>query len=248
MNEAFKPLKKSELLSGQIVGEIERAIRERKYKSGEKLPTENEFCELFSVSRTAVREALGNLSARGLVSVRKGSGVYVNEINANFALDSLNFYFETATDSSLILQTIKARQLFEPGIAAQAALHRSVDLLHSLESNLHELESCPQSDIDKEMEIDEHFHSLIAKASGNSVVEILTRPLYNLMPSYKNKIFAKNEEIMNLQGEKEKLVRHHTGIFEAIKDQDSREAYYMMKEHLRLTEINYRKMTDPEFS
>ena len=244
MNKTFNPVKKSELLSGQIVGEIERAIGERKYKSGEKLPTENEFCELFSVSRTAVREALGNLSARGLVTIRKGSGVYVNEINANYALDSLNFYFETSTDSSLILQTIKTRQLFEPGIAAQAAMHRTVEVLDLIETNLQELAECSHSDIDNETEIDERFHSLIAKASGNSVVDILTRPLYNLMPSYKNKIFAKNTEIMNLEGEKEKLMRYHTGIFQAIRDQDSREAYYMMKEHLRHAEENYLKMTN----
>lgn len=245
MSESFKPLKKSELLSGQIVGEIERAIGERKYKVGEKLPTENEFCELFSVSRTAVREALGNLSARGLVTIRKGSGVYVNEINANYALDSLNFYFETSTDSSLILQAIRARQLFEPEIAAQAAMQRSIEVLELIEANLHELETCPHSDIDTETNIDERFHSLIARASGNSVVDILTRPLYNLMPSYKYKIFAKNDKIMNVQGEKEKLLRYHSGIFQAIKDQDSKEAYYMMKEHLRFAEKNYLKMTNP---
>lgn len=244
MNEAFKPLKKSELLSGQIVGEIERAIGERKYKSGEKLPTENEFCELFSVSRTAVREALGNLSARGLITIRKGSGVYVNEINANYALDSLNFYFESSEDSSLILQTIRARQLFEPGIAAQAALYRTDSILGLLEANLIELDACPPSDIDRETDIDARFHSLIAKASGNSVVDILTRPLYNLMPKYKNEIFAKNNQIINLDGEKERLMRYHTGIYEAIRDQDSREAYYMMKEHIVHAEKNYLKTTN----
>jgi GntR family transcriptional repressor for pyruvate dehydrogenase complex len=245
MKKALKALKKPELLSQQIVGEIEQSIRERKFKSGEKLPTENEFCELFSVSRTAVREALGNLSARGLVTIRKGSGVYVNEINANHALDSLNFYFATSEDSSLILQAIKARQLFEPGIAAQAAMHRTIGVLDLLELNLQELETCSHADIDNETDIDERFHTLIAKASGNSVVDILTRSLYNLTPSYKNKVFAKTDEIVRLQGEKEKLLRYHTGIFHAIRDQDSREAYYMMKEHLIHAEKNYYKMNNP---
>lgn len=244
MRGTFQALGKSTLLSQQIVDEIERAIRKRKFKSGEQLPTENEFCELFSVSRTAVREALRNLSARGLVTIRKGSGVYVNEINADHALDSLNLYFESSEDDSLILQTIKARQLFEPGIASQAAMRRTKSELKLLEKNLNELECCSSSDIAIEIDIDERFHSLIAKASGNSVVDLLTRPLYNLIPSYKNQIFAKNE-IMNFQGEKEKLLNYHTRIFQAIRDKDSREAYYMMKEHLIHTEKNYLKIANP---
>ena len=244
MKETFQISGNSTLISQQIVDEIERSIRGRKFKSGEKLPTENEFCKLFSVSRTVVREALRSLSARELVTIRKGSGVYVNKVNADHALNSLNLYFESSEDDSIILQTIKARQLFEPEIASQAAMRRVKSDLKLLEANLLELESCSPSDIDVEMDIDERFHSLIAKASGNSVVDLLTRPLYNLIPNYKNQIFAKNE-IINLPGEKEKLLNFHTRIFQAIQNKDSREAYYMMREHLIHTEKNYLKISNP---
>ena len=69
------------MLSYRIAANIEQAVRVKKFKIGEKLPTENEFCELFSMSRTTIRKALKNLSARGLVTIRKGSRVYVNELS-----------------------------------------------------------------------------------------------------------------------------------------------------------------------
>ena len=54
-------------LSQRIERTIETAIREKKILVGDKLPTEREMCESFGVSRTALREALRRMSARGLI-------------------------------------------------------------------------------------------------------------------------------------------------------------------------------------
>ena len=51
-------------ISLRIEHEIEKSIRDRSYDVGQKLPTENEYCIAFSVSRTAVREALKSLKAK----------------------------------------------------------------------------------------------------------------------------------------------------------------------------------------
>jgi GntR family transcriptional repressor for pyruvate dehydrogenase complex len=45
---------------------------------GEKLPTEPQLQQEFSVSRTVIREAVNQLKARGILASRQGSGVYVN--------------------------------------------------------------------------------------------------------------------------------------------------------------------------
>jgi len=44
------------------------------YEIGEKLPTEVELCRRFGVSRSVVRQALGEMEAVGLVKRRQGSG------------------------------------------------------------------------------------------------------------------------------------------------------------------------------
>ena len=71
MEDIFQKIGNSYTLSQRIVQQIENLIREKKLLAGQKLPTEKELCENFSVSRTAIREALQVLSAKGLI---KGNG------------------------------------------------------------------------------------------------------------------------------------------------------------------------------
>ena len=240
MKELFSKVGDQRSLSFKVEQKIEEAIRGKKIKVGEKLPTESEFCELFSVSRTVVREAMKKLSARGLVTIIKGSGVYVSELDAQKALNPLNLFFEMSESEDIVLDTIRTRQIIEPEIASYAAKNRTSAQLSKLEKNLEGIIKCVVTNIKKEMEIDIKFHSLIAEAAGNQVINILLSPIFNLIPKYKKSIFAKSAQI-NLQGEKNKLIKYHSDIFNAIKDKDSKSAHKAMLDHLKNTERNFIK-------
>lgn len=56
-------------------------VTEGKYEVGQSLPTEEELCRQFGVSRSTVRQALSALQSAGLVQRRQGSGTKV--INAH---------------------------------------------------------------------------------------------------------------------------------------------------------------------
>ena len=206
--------------------------------AGQKLPTEGEFCKLFSVSRTAVREAFRSLSARGLVVIRQGSGAFVNEISSDWAIDSINLYLELSDDGNMIFDIIRARQLFEPEIAGQAALHRTEAELEELEKNLSALRHCTTGDLDAETEIDSQFHILISRASRNPVVSLLMRPIFDSMPRFKQAIFAKNQ-VGDMAAEKDRLVQFHQDILDAIRKGDPGEASYNMRAHIRRSEKNF---------
>ena len=47
------------------------------FREGDPLPSENELCTLFGVSRPVVREALQRLRKQGVVTSRRGSGSFV---------------------------------------------------------------------------------------------------------------------------------------------------------------------------
>lgn len=64
-----------------IYEEIKRGILDGKYPPGDKLPSENDFCELFGTSRGTVRRALDMLADEGLVTSLHGKGVYVLDSN-----------------------------------------------------------------------------------------------------------------------------------------------------------------------
>lgn len=49
------------------------------FKAGEKLISENQLCEKFSISRQTARQAIAILEKEGLVLKKQGSGTYVNQ-------------------------------------------------------------------------------------------------------------------------------------------------------------------------
>ena len=49
-----------------------------RYWPGSALPPERELAEQFQVSRPSLREAIGNLQARGLVERKQGGGTFVS--------------------------------------------------------------------------------------------------------------------------------------------------------------------------
>ncbi|MDN5201883.1 FadR/GntR family transcriptional regulator [Fulvivirgaceae bacterium BMA10] len=228
----------SKPLSLLIEQKIEHSIRNKEYSAGQKLPTENEYCKKFSASRTAVREALKSLHSRGLVTIKKGSGIYVTELSTKSAMDLLNFYFEMSEDMDLVLNTIKARQLFEPEIAGMAAMNRTSENLNDLETNLKKLTACPLEDVTMETALDLEFHTLVTTSAANPVVKILMEPIFNLIPRHNRMVYGKDGPI-SPEERKEATMRFHTRIYEAILEKDSREAYYQMKESLLKTERNH---------
>ncbi|MFR2646808.1 MAG: winged helix-turn-helix domain-containing protein [Blautia coccoides] len=76
----FTPLTTNKLYI-QIYEQIKDAVLRGKYKVGEKLPSEKEFCQMFNVSRVPVREALCALELNGLVESVRGAGVYKNKFS-----------------------------------------------------------------------------------------------------------------------------------------------------------------------
>jgi len=85
-------------LSQRMTQELGCAIVRGDYSSTDGLPTEAELCERFGVSRTAVREAVKMLSAKGLISSRPRQGIRIlpeEEWNI-FDSDILNAYCDRA--------------------------------------------------------------------------------------------------------------------------------------------------------
>ncbi len=61
----------------RVADQLERAIADGTFKSGAKLPAENDIAARFGVNRHTVRRAIATLAERGLVRAERGSGTYV---------------------------------------------------------------------------------------------------------------------------------------------------------------------------
>lgn len=235
MNDVFQNIGSKITLSQKIERRIEAAIRDKKLAVGSKLPTEHELCASFGVSRTALREALRRLNARGLISIIKGSGMYVTELQIDDAIQTLNLYYDLQFDRNLIEQIIEVRKIFEPEIAKLAAKRRNNDDIRELEKNLKDFKLCNPDNTQLEADIDNKFHLLIAKAAHNPIIQISMEPIYTLLPRMRNLIYA------NVDGEEEITYGYHSRIFEAIKTQNEQDAHQTMVDHLyRTTDVYYK--------
>src|SRR5690625_3851973 len=63
----------------QISDDLRSKIDSGYYKIGEKLPTENELMEIYSVSRVTARRAMDTLAQEDLIIKRPGRGSFVIE-------------------------------------------------------------------------------------------------------------------------------------------------------------------------
>ena len=63
----------------QLKEYIKKKIESGEFKPGDRIPTEQELCEMFDISRTPVRQALTELAYEGILYRRPGRGTFVSD-------------------------------------------------------------------------------------------------------------------------------------------------------------------------
>src|SRR5260370_42243404 len=121
----------SQRIYEQIALQIEKRILEGELKLGEHLPPERELAEQFGVSRTAVREAGKALAEKGLVQGRPGRGTFVTNGTSQAMRRSLGRMLKIAQPEGA-RHLVEVREIFEPEIAALAALRASDDQIGAM--------------------------------------------------------------------------------------------------------------------
>ncbi|KAA5805048.1 FadR family transcriptional regulator [Alkalicaulis satelles] len=165
MAPAERPLTR---IHGTIAHDLGVAIVSGRYKPGETLPTEIEFSEQLKVSRSAYREAVRTLAAKGLVESRPKTGTRIAEQYRWNLLDPdvLAWFFEAEPLPKLVEGLFELRLIVEPAAAALAAERRDSRHLTRMREALmrmerHTVTTAAGRDADRE------FHAIILEATGN---------------------------------------------------------------------------------
>ena len=223
----FKAVGKTDLLSSSVESAIEGAIRSGDLAADEKLPSEKEMCSQFGVSRTVMREALRMLSARGMLRIEKGRGVFVSRVSADSVANPMELYLHMHSGPDHAMHVVGARQLIEPPIAAEAARQHTEDDAAKLRANVAQL-AMAKDDRSLLSSLDMSFHLLIAEAAHNPVLPLFIRPIQMLMPAIKAEVYSVVDDAH------ETAVHWHTRILDAILARDADRAYRDMAGHLEI--------------
>ncbi len=207
-------------LSAQISLQLVEAIFAGRYKPGDRLPPERDLAVMFQTSRVAVREALGGLVAKGILSTRQGSGSTVNSIEHWNTLDPVILMLRDGDDTLEQLQEV--RRIIEPELGALAAERITPQELEALRL----LAELPLSDtIDQHIEHDTSFHMAIGRATKNTVLQIVMSSISDLLRESRRRSFL-------VPGELAAAREWHQTIFAAIERHDTEGARQSMVEHM----------------
>lgn len=132
-------------------------------QAGDKLPTAEQLCQRFGVSRTVVREAIASLQAEGRLVSKRGSGVYVNDAAP---VRSGTLVMGSPQDIAEVLEFMELRMSVEIEAAGLAAERRSETDLLRIEQAMssffrHMQDKAMASDADRAL------HRAIAQATSN---------------------------------------------------------------------------------
>ncbi|MGX6447024.1 FadR/GntR family transcriptional regulator [Patulibacter sp. S7RM1-6] len=159
-------------LHGQVVEELGRRIVAGELPEG--VPFELPALEAdLGVSRTALREALKVLGAKGLVDARPRRGTYPLPRAAWNALDPdvLRWTLSAGRNDALFAQLQEVRAIVEPAAARLAAERGAPEAVEAMRGALAAMESAGAAgDVDGVAEADVAFHRLLAAATGNGLL------------------------------------------------------------------------------
>ncbi|OCG11419.1 transcriptional regulator [Gilliamella sp. wkB292] len=225
----------------EIGNELKLLLKSGTYKLGDRLPPERDIAEAFSVSRTVVREALIMLELENLVTVKKGSGVYVIGLPDEILSEKDKKIEEEDFGPFELLQ---ARQLIESNIAAFAASQIVKSDIIELRSILEQERQMLEQGLIDDYSADELFHITIAKATKNSVLEGLLQDLWQRRSA--SKMWNQLHSRITDHSYRKKWLDDHEKILQALQIKDAMAARHAMWQHLENVKQTLMTVSDSE--
>lgn len=221
MPNPFDKLSTPNNLTAKSIDALIGLIRSGKLKHGEKLPAQDELAKELGISRTSLREALKELSYRGIIVSRHGHGTFVAD----------NMIGEK--------ETVEARRLLEPGMVMMATGRRSDDDIKTLQKLVDRMEPyVATKEYEKFSELDLQFHCTIAEICGN-------RALLRLFNALRDIMLHQQNIVQRLDGAINRAHAYHVEILKAMIDRDSAMAKKMMRNHLDDVQMTLRVTDNP---
>jgi len=155
-------------LSGQLAHELGLRIVTGDFEAGALLPTESELSTQFNVSRTALREAVKVLTAKGLMESRPRIGTRVRPRSDWHLVDPdvIAWHCAASPNEDFLCELFEIRLIVEPNAAALASERRTEGDLAILRRAFGEMTRRAACN-DGLVEANVRFHTAILDAAGN---------------------------------------------------------------------------------
>ena len=224
MSSPYQAVKRTSL-SGDIVEQIEKLVLNKELQVGDPLPSERDLASELHVGRQALREAMRILAQKGLVQVLPGRGAFVAQPSANFLSDSLYAYLRL--NPHLVRDFLETRRVIESEAAAIAAERAPLDSLIAMKKAVDDMETF-KADLERWIDADLAFHTELARATGNQVIQLLTLSLRGALRE-SIRYFGSVPHIVSAS------VELHRNVYDAVAARQPEAARRAMQDHFQIT-------------
>jgi len=210
------------------------------YKSGDTLPNEIESSSSLDISRSAYREAIRILAAKGMVESRPKTGTRVTERARWNLLDPevLGWMFETEPSETFIKALFELRLITEPAAAELAAQRRSeADVERMREALVVMKRETLTTETGRRADLD--FHHTLIHATGNEALASLSSSIEAAV-SWTTRYKARHNVL-----ERRDPIPDHERVFEAIARKDAGAARWCMESLVRMAHEDTMRIINP---
>lgn len=197
-------------LTQQLVHTLGAAIAHGRYKPGEGLPSEADLCEEYGISRSATREAIKMLTAKGLISSRPRQGIRVQprEHWNMFDPDVLSWILSGSLTLEMLKEFLQLRVAIEAEAAALAAEDQDKTKIAAIGAALERMREA-EDGLGDSLEADIAFHVNILKATNN--------PFYIQLASFIETALRVSIRFTNrIKGVETASYQNHKKLYDAI--------------------------------
>lgn len=215
-------------MHGTIAQEIGLAIVSGRLPPGHVLDGEIEASSRFHVSRTAYREAIRILSAKGMIRSRPRTGTRVSEVSDWHLLDPdvLSWMFSGEPRAEVIHGLFELRKIVEPAAAGLAAVRRTRRHLHDMRQALDRMAIFTLRKPEGRA-ADKAFHAALLAATANPFVISMTKGVTAAVNSL-------TEFKLRMADLERDPVHDHYRVYDAIEAKDAHGAEKAMARLIRL--------------
>ena len=202
-------------------------------KQGESFATEAELLTQYKVSRPTLRESLRILEHQGVLELRPGPGGGIILRRPSVATLAHNLSVFLRLHDVPFVTVLHAREVIEPSLAAEAARNGTKADFAEMQASIDRMK---EIDGDQESFLEENrvFHDIVARASGNRVLEVFWSTM---------SILASGEHhgVSYSASNQRHVIEAHERILAACRKRDSEEAAIAMREHVTELETLVRR-------
>lgn len=215
--------------------DVARQIRERvqqgALREGDRLPPERDLATMLGVSRNTVREALRALEHAGLLALQPGvnGGAFIRNSGARVMKNALGDLFRLNLISAANLT--EARMITGSEVARLACERRTDADLEALTDNVTLMrEAADNGNLPLRASRNLEFHKLLARATANPVLVVITDALVEATQEFVQAIGAMPNEFAI--GSRLRMLQH-------LRDRDADAAAAEMTKYLRTAQDSY---------